>query len=108
MCIRDRVRIAQVAPHARIIMILRNPVERAFSQYMQMSNTGLYRPSFEEHIAACLAQRSTNRITMVYPFLEYGLYSEQLDRYLDAFPRSQLGIWLYEETLLPDVYKRQA
>ena len=95
------LRIAQVAPHARIIMILRNPVERAFSQYMQMSNTGPYRLTFEEHIAACLAERSTDRISMVYPFLEYGLYSEQLDRYLATFPRSQLGIWLYEETLLP-------
>jgi hypothetical protein len=88
-------------PQARIIIILRNPVERAFSQYMQMSNTGLYRLTFEEHIAACLVERTTDRISMVYPFLEYGLYSEQLDRYLAAFPRSQLGIWLYEETLLP-------
>ena len=101
--------IAQALPEARIVMILRNPAERAFSQYLQMSNTGSYGLSFDDHIEACLAVRGTDQISMIYPFLEYGLYSEQVRRYLALFPRAQLSIWLYEDTLhsgfLPQVFE---
>ena len=95
------LRIAGAVPDAKIIMILRDPIERAFSQYLQMSNTGLYRMSFDDHVEACLARRGDGHISMVHPFLEYGLYSEQVQRYRDAFPLSRIGIWLYEETLAP-------
>jgi hypothetical protein len=94
-------KIAKTFPNAKIIMILRNPIERAFSQFLQMSNTGSYALSFDEHIEACLRNRRTDQLSMVYPFLEYGLYGEQVQRYRDAFPPSQIGIWLYEETLVP-------
>ena len=33
----------------------------------------------------------------LYPFLESGLYSEPLRRYLDLFPREQIRIYIYEE-----------
>ena len=38
---------------------------------------------------------------MLYPFLEYGLYTEQIERYRDAFPPEQIRIWTYEDTKLP-------
>ncbi len=96
------LKISMLVPHAKIIMILRNPADRAFSQYLQMSNTGLYPLNFDAHLAACLANRNTKEVGMVHPFLEYGLYSEQVQRYLDAFPASQVGIWLYEDTRDPN------
>ena len=34
--------------------------------------------------------------------LEFGLYTDQVQRYLDVFPRKQVGIWLYEDTKRPD------
>src|SRR5689334_5600329 len=37
-------------PDARIVMILRNPVERAFSQYLHQLSVGLIHCSFREHI----------------------------------------------------------
>jgi hypothetical protein len=83
-------------PHARIIISLRNPVDRAFSQYLQMLTYGVTRKSFREQIEASL--RSRNReFSLLWPFLESGQYYEQVKRYLGEFPRSQVHISYYED-----------
>jgi hypothetical protein len=88
--------IAQSIPHARIIISLRNPIERAFSQYLHMVNVGAISRSFREQIEADL-RRKHRLIGPDFPFLEYGLYYEQLKRYQRLFPASQIHISLYEE-----------
>ena len=80
-------RIAGKIPDARILVMLRDPAERAFSQYLHGLRNGVIRWSFREHIQRNLQHRS-ERICIHYPFLEYGLYSEQLDRYLQRFGRN--------------------
>ncbi len=95
-------RIAACDAAARIIMILRNPIDRAFSQYLQMANTGDYGWGFERHLQACLAHPRTDEISMLHPFLELGLYAGQVARYRKIFPVGQIGLWLYEETRRPD------
>jgi len=94
-------RIADFAPAAKILIILRNPIDRAYSQYLQMANTGDYRRSFREHLKACLAHPETEEISVLHPFLEYGLYADQVKRYIDVFPASQVGLWLYEDSRAP-------
>ncbi len=84
------------APEARIIMILRDPTERAFSQYLNNAADGVVSGSFRQQIER--AVRNTKReFQPLYPFLENGLYYEQVKRYLDLFPREQVRIFLYEE-----------
>lgn len=91
---------AQIAarfPQARILMVLRAPADRAFSQYLQGVSNGILRQSFRDYVRASL--RATGDSFSIYrPFLEMGFYAEQVQRYLDHFPRRQIGIWLYEET----------
>jgi hypothetical protein len=88
--------IAQRIPRARIIVSLRNPIDRAFSDYLHMRTVGAIRRTFREQIAANL--RDTQRqIGRDWPFLEYGHYHEQLSRWLAHFPRSQIHISLFEE-----------
>jgi hypothetical protein len=88
--------IAARFPHARIIVNLRNPVDRAYSDYLHMVTDGAIRRSFREQIVANL--NCTNRqIGTVWPFLEYGHYYEQLQRYLNEFPRSQIHISFYDD-----------
>jgi Sulfotransferase family len=87
--------IAARIPHAKIVINLRNPVDRAFSQYLQMVTSGTVRRSFRDQIQASLNCRPL--LGADWPLLEYGRYHEQLSRYLDAFPRSQLHISLYED-----------
>jgi hypothetical protein len=85
-------------PDAKIIMVLRDPAERAFSQYLHQVSVGLTAATFREHVRACeRAQGKGGRLSPVYPFLEIGLYYWQVKRYLDLFPRDRIHIYWYEE-----------
>jgi hypothetical protein len=88
--------IAARFPHARIIINLRNPVDRAFSQYLQMLTDGVTRKSFREQIDASL-RCSNKEFGLLWPFLELGRYYEQIKRYFGEFPRSQIHISYYED-----------
>jgi Sulfotransferase family len=88
--------IATRIPHARIIVNLRNPIDRAFSQYLQMVAIGRTRRSFREQIRQSM-RRDPEQFGSAWPLLEFGCYHEQLTRYLGEFPRSQIHISIYEE-----------
>jgi Sulfotransferase family len=88
--------IASAYPAAKIIMILRDPAERAFSQFRHMLSFARKRVSFSEHLDAGMASTST-RISEEYPFLQFGSYYQQVLRYLNFFPRQCLHIGFYED-----------
>jgi Sulfotransferase family len=88
--------IAARIPDAKIIMILRNPVERAFSQYLHMVVAGATRDSFGDLINASLLS-SCRKFGPLWPFLEFGQYHDQVARYLNLFSRPQIHISLYED-----------
>ena len=97
-------------PEAKIVMILRDPAERAFSHYMHQLAEGLTRSTFREHIEQ--AERgNSGEIDALHPFLELGLYCEQVKRYLDLFPRENIRIYWYEDEwrepkrLLADLFR---
>jgi hypothetical protein len=88
--------IASKAPEAKIVMILRDPADRAFSQYLHQLSMGFARSTFRKHLERCL--RNTDRkISAYYPFLEVGLYTQQVMRYLERFPSANIRIYWYEE-----------
>jgi hypothetical protein len=88
--------IASRIPDARIVLILRDPSERAFSQYLHQLTVGLTHSTFREHIAKCMQNRE-RKISAYYPLLEVGLYCRQVQRYLELFPRNNIRIYWYEE-----------
>jgi hypothetical protein len=83
-------------PHARIIMILRDPGERAFSQYMHQLAEGLTRYTFSEQIQRGVGAGG-RELSILHPFLEVGLYYRQVQRYLELFPREHIRICWYED-----------
>ncbi len=89
--------IAAVNPSAKILLILRHPAERAFSQYLHYLSDGHVSHTLGEHIAASL--RSDGVLSAYHPFLEFGFYGDQMQRLLEHFPRKQVRVWLYEDTL---------
>ncbi len=89
--------IASRLPRARIILILRDPAERAFSQYLHNLSASVVKHSFRKHVEISL-HRTDTTFGIHHPFLDVGLYANQVQRYLDAFPKDQIGIWLYEDT----------
>jgi hypothetical protein len=88
--------IHQRIPGARIAMILRDPSERAFSQYLHQVSVGLTRAGFRQHIEQC-ACGGHSKLGPLYPFLEIGLYYRQVQRFLDLFPRERVRIYWYEQ-----------
>ncbi|MGE4482664.1 sulfotransferase domain-containing protein [Acidocella sp.] len=87
-------RIHAYNPAVKLIISLRDPVERAYSNWrMEMSREGDSLP-FGEAIRGgrerLLAQAETAHIRRIFGYVERGFYAEQLDRVFDFFPREQV------------------
>ncbi len=89
-------RIRERIPNARIILILRNPVDVAFSLYLHGLRSGAPNCTFREAIQMGLEQRG-GPIDVMHPFLDLGLYCEQIRRFMAIFPAAQLSIHFYED-----------
>jgi hypothetical protein len=89
-------RIFDSVPDATIFIILRNPVDRAFSAYMHMVRDGRETLSFEEAINAERDRRHTNW-EFFWRYTEIGFYSEQLKRYLQVFGKDHVFVFFYDD-----------
>ena len=83
-------RIARARPDARIIILLRDPVDRAFSQYLHHVRDGLEpAPCFEMAL-----EQETARLhagwSWGHGYATHGHYARQIERYLDVFSRDQI------------------
>lgn len=78
-------RIHSVVPDCRIVAVLRDPVDRAYSQYGLAVRDQAEDRSFEAYF------RANPEV------FDRGMYSVQLERYLELFPRSRVFVGLFEE-----------
>ena len=90
--------IARMCPEAKILMVLRDPADRAYSQYLQLLTFSKAFLSFRDYVNAGLRSTST-LMGPLYPFLCLGQYYGQVKRYLQQFPREQIQILFYEDFL---------
>ena len=88
--------IASSIQHARIIIVLMDPAERAFRQYLKSVSDGTVGHSFRTHIQMALRD-DRKSLGIYHPFLALGNYAESVCRYMRLFPAEQLHISLYEE-----------
>ncbi len=90
-------RIASVRPDARIVILLRDPVTRAFSQFLHNRRDG-FEPCSD--FAEALAQertRANEGWSWGHSYRANGEYADQIDRYLQAFPSDQILFWQFED-----------
>ncbi len=90
-------RIQHYVPAARLILILRQPVARAYSQFLHMRRIG-WEPVAD--FAQALAEEPQRIQQQWLPTLRHltpGFYYPTLRQYFDCFPREQLRVYLYEE-----------
>ena len=90
-------RIAAARPDAKILVLLRNPVDRVYSRYVGRRRDGLERiPTFEE-----LVEREIDtdlvRDDAHASYLASGMIAHHLRTYFEAFPRENIQIHFYEE-----------
>ncbi|MEZ4600791.1 MAG: sulfotransferase [Syntrophotaleaceae bacterium] len=97
--------IKEFSPTAKVIIILRNPVDMAYSYWKYMSLIGNEEKSFEEAIShnerifrnTEKFKRSSLRWWASYLYLERGLYYNQVRNYLEVFGRENVKIYIFEE-----------
>ena len=102
-------RIRHHAPEARLVVVLRNPVDQAFSHFMYATKQRI--EPLTDFVAALAAedQRMADGWQPLFGYSRFPRYAEQLARYLALFPRDQILIRLYEEferdpaTLMQDI-----
>ena len=85
-------RMVEIVPQARLIALLRNPVDRAYSHYQMQVKRGAEPLTFEEAIE----QRDSS-------YLSRGIYVDQLLRWFEYFNKEQMLILKSE-----DFFKRTA
>jgi hypothetical protein len=103
-------RIFSFYPKVKIIIILRNPVDRAYSHYqMNKSNKTERLSSFEEAIEAESNRLAGEEKKLIdepfyhspkyqsFSYLKRGIYVDQIQRWLDYFPREQILILTNED-----------
>jgi hypothetical protein len=93
---KSPARIKALIPDARLIAVLRNPVDRAFSSYQHLVRDDLEPLDFGAALDA-EPQRIAEHYAYLYRYTDLGFYSEQLDRYEKSFPESQLCVLLYDD-----------
>jgi hypothetical protein len=102
-------RIKETLPAAKLIALLRNPVDRAYAQYHQKIRKGHETLSFEEAIKAEPERLRGEREKMLaseaytgfnyrhYSYLTRGLYVDQLMHWRSLFPKEQMLILRSED-----------
>jgi len=94
--------IRKEIPHAKIVMMLRNPAERAYSHYLANLRDGKTFLSFREELEKD-SRKTSKGWGQSYLYLEMGFYCKQVKRYMDQFPAGQLRIYLYDD-FVKDAY----
>lgn len=83
-------RVNRELPRAKIIVLLRNPVERAFSDYREKIQRGREIRSFEE--ATGVHKRHPKGAAKEWPYVRRGIYVDQLRRWNAHFSRKEMLI----------------
>jgi Sulfotransferase family len=89
-------RIAQAVPYAKIIMVLREPVDRAYSAYMYLVRDGRELSGFVEGLSL-EEERIQKGYEPMWWYKELGMYYKQVKGYFDVFGRQQVKVLLYDE-----------
>lgn len=103
-------RIKQTIPNAKLIAILRNPIERAYSAFSYQVRDGCETLSFERALQN-EAKRIENKWRPGWHYKECGFYYTQLKRYFDVFESEQIRVYLYENlkidplSFVRDIYR---
>jgi hypothetical protein len=94
-------RIYQFDKNIKMILILRNPAERAYSAYWQARKIGVEnKKSFEEAIAAEQDRKKGNyRERSSLTYIDHGYYCKQIKYFLKFFDSRQILINLFDNLI---------
>jgi len=92
-------------PHARIIIVLRNPADRVYSWYNFLCQYGI-EPGLsleraladeEQRIKIAAARRATWFVDECVLYFHFGLISHHIQRWVNRFPKNQIQFLLFDD-----------
>ena len=89
-------RIRAHVPDARLIAVLRNPIDRAYSHFLHMVRNGT-EPLTDFAQALREEEVGAHRERSFQDYIGRGLYYGQLKRYFDTFGWDQVRVYLYDD-----------
>ena len=89
--------ISEHLPGVKLIVILRHPTERAYSNFLHLRKSA--REKFEDFEMAIDIEdkRINENWSPLYHYIRKGYYSQQLNRYYSRFPKENIKVILFEE-----------
>ena len=102
-------RVFSVVPETSLVVLLREPGERAYSHYQHELALGREPLSFEDALEAederlqgeverlCADPKAFSLAWWNHTYVSRGLYADQLERWFELFPREQLLVLTTEE-----------
>ncbi len=88
--------IKRISPEAKIIVVLRNPAERAFSAYCHLFREGRETLSFEEALEI-EEERKKRNYEFIWFYKDVGFYYPRIKTYLDTLGEESVKICLYDD-----------
>jgi hypothetical protein len=92
-------KIQEKVPHAKIIVTLRNPINRAFSHYLLLKGLRNIESSFDEMVKSEWAKNKLDLGGSLRSpgIIECGYYSRGVSKYLELFGAHKIKIIIFEE-----------
>jgi hypothetical protein len=103
--------IKRSIPHAKLISVLRNPADRAYSNFVHCLQVG--REPLGSFVEALQAEERRIRENWgpLWHYKQKGFYYAQVKRYFDTFGQDQVKIYLYDDlrgspfSMLRDIFR---
>ncbi len=95
--------VAARHPEARILAVLRNPVDRLYSHWLMARKYGFTGDGLMEAVKKDRRHANPGWGCSEL-FVEAGLYAKQLERWYAAFPAGQIKVMLHEDLSDPDTW----
>jgi hypothetical protein len=96
---RVPARVAEVIPEVRLLVLLRNPIDRAYSHYWHQVRKGFEQLPFEAALDREITRAGQYGEEPLgsferhhHSYLARGLYAEQLQMWMNVFPRERFCI----------------
>lgn len=94
-------KIKKFSPNAKIILAIRNPIDRFYSHYMMHIRNGLDKITFDEFYKNPYSSEGLN-------LLEIGNYYEHISEYIKVFRRENIYVAIYDELVnTPDIFYKK-
>lgn len=86
-------------PNVKIIAILRQPTDRAYSNFIHARRSG--KEPIDDFQKAIEAEeiRIKNNYSPLFHYINKGYYSTQLSRYYNYFPKENIKVFLFEDII---------